>query len=480
MAALAAARILGVVLLASQIVYSQNNYKIPDVAIQALKPKGIRISIEDNPKISLFVFQGKINKAISETDVGDVTGEVTSPTNGRWLYEDPNLQLKVGDVINYYVFVVYDKKGYVKDKLSYTVQELTSGDSPPPVRPADCRPTVTVLRFGTACAGQTIFEDNFDSLREDLWQVEQYIPDQPEYPFVSYQRPPNADTVKVENGYLRVEPKLQQEQLGFTNESLYSDSLNLFNGCTRTADACSVTAMGASILPPIVSGRLTSKSFAFTYGTVEIRAKLPQGDWLYPDILLEALLKRYGTPNYASGIIRIAGALGNRELKLGSEEFGNKVLYGGPIMNFKCKDVLTGRKELFNSALWGNDFHIYTVRWAPERITFTVDGEEWLRVEPAAGRLQGRFNRICDIPRPFLSQGSPMAPFDDHFQLVLGVAAGGITEFKDGVITSDGVPKPWSNRKRKASYNFWRDLPAWLPTWRNPALVIDYVKVKAL
>ncbi|CAK1585929.1 unnamed protein product [Parnassius mnemosyne] len=462
-----------------QIVSSQSDYEIPKVTIEAIKPKGFRVFIKDTPKLSLFAFQGRINKAITQTDVGDISGEVTAATNGKWIYEDPNIQLKVGDVIYYYVFAVYDRKGYLKDNLSFTVTELVDVNSQAPVQ-TDCRPTATVVRIGTACAGQTIFEDNFDSLREDLWQIEQYIPDQPEYPFVSYQRPPNAQTVSVENGYLRIEPKLQQEQPGFNNESLYSGTLNLFSGCTRTAEACRVRAWGASILPPVVSGRITSKTFAFTYGVVEVRAKLPLGDWLYPEILLESQLKKYGTLNYASGVIRIAGALGNRELRLGSNEYGNKVLYGGPIMDLRCRDILTGRKEIINNQLWGDDFHTYSVRWAPDRITFTVDGEEWFRVDPSASGLQGRFNNFCEIPRSLLSLGSSIAPFDDHFQITIGVAAGGITEFTDNVINGDGRPKPWSNRNRKASLNFWKDLPAWIPTWQQPALVIDYIKVKAL
>ena len=49
----------------------------------------------------------------------------------------------------------------------------------------DCLPTVTSVRNGQACAGQIVFEDNFDSLREDLWQIEQYIPDEP-VSFTSY------------------------------------------------------------------------------------------------------------------------------------------------------------------------------------------------------------------------------------------------------------------------------------------------------
>ena len=29
---------------------------------------------------------------------------------------------------------------------------------------------------------------------------------------------------------------------------------------------------------------MTSGSFSFTYGTVEIRAQMPKGDWLWPGI----------------------------------------------------------------------------------------------------------------------------------------------------------------------------------------------------
>ncbi|XP_013136470.1 PREDICTED: beta-1,3-glucan-binding protein-like isoform X2 [Papilio polytes] len=440
---------------------------------------GKKAKFLDDSTLINFKFKGKIKRANNNCDDDEIIANVTALTNGRWVYEDPYVKLKFADVINYdiqYLHQYYDKyKMYMNLNVKYVVQEIVIRDDT-----WGCLPTVTRLRVGTACAGRIIFEDNFNSLNEDLWQIEQYIPSEPEYSFVSYQRPPNAQTVRVHRGHLRIEPKLQQEQENFSNESLCTGSLNLFSGCTRTAESCSVTATGASILPPVVSGRLTSKTFAFTYGVVEIRAKLPQGDWLYPEILLEPLLKKYGTPNFASGIIKIASALGNRELRDGPNEHGNKVLYGGPIMNLACRDVLTERKELYNGSQWGDDFHVYKVRWTPDLLSFKVDDEDWLRVEPRESGLSGRFERFCNIPRTYLSQGTKMAPFDDHFQLTLGVAAGGITEFKDGVITGDGHPKPWSNRNRKASYNFWRDLPAWQPTWRQPALLVDYVKVTAL
>ncbi len=45
---------------------------------------------------------------------------------------------------------------------------------------------------------------------------------------------------------------------------------------------------GEDIINPIQSARIrTINSFSFTYGTVEIRAKMPRGDWIWPGTLLQ-------------------------------------------------------------------------------------------------------------------------------------------------------------------------------------------------
>lgn len=58
------------------------------------------------------------------------------------------------------------------------------------------------------------------------------------------------------------------------------------NSCTVLLDynqECRRKAEFARILPPIITSKFTTrKSFSFKYGKVEIRAKLPNGDWLYP------------------------------------------------------------------------------------------------------------------------------------------------------------------------------------------------------
>lgn len=55
-------------------------------------------------------------------------------------------------------------------------------------------------------------------------------------------------------------------------------------GCTNTNPAnCERKAGGNVIIPPVRSARLTTdKSFAFKYGRIVYRAKIPQGDWLWP------------------------------------------------------------------------------------------------------------------------------------------------------------------------------------------------------
>lgn len=43
-----------------------------------------------------------------------------------------------------------------------------------------------------------------------------------------------------------------------------------------------ITVRHGDIINPIQSARIrTLKSFSFVYGTVEVRAKMPRGDWLW-------------------------------------------------------------------------------------------------------------------------------------------------------------------------------------------------------
>ncbi|CAH2090815.1 unnamed protein product [Euphydryas editha] len=131
--------------------------------------------------------------------------------------------------------------------------------------------------------------------------------------------------------------------------------------CRCTGRVCNVKGTALDILPPVVSGRLSSK-FYFTYGEVEIRAQMPIGDWLYSEFLLESYSKKYGTLNYASGALKIATVFGNK--KLSDPLYTNKVLRGIALTNAVCKPVLERTKEIVNGT-WSDKFHIYSVKWKP-------------------------------------------------------------------------------------------------------------------
>ncbi|KAF2888091.1 hypothetical protein ILUMI_18082, partial [Ignelater luminosus] len=86
----------------------------------------------------------------------------------------------------------------------------------------------------------------------------------------------------AENGILKLKPTLTSDFLG--EAALTSETIDLGSSCTNAAfHGCKRTGSPDSILNPIRSAKLvTTDSFAFKYGRVEVRAKLPAGDWLWP------------------------------------------------------------------------------------------------------------------------------------------------------------------------------------------------------
>jgi hypothetical protein len=65
-----------------------------------------------------------------------------------------------------------------------------------------------------------------------------------------------------------------------------SGDRNSKSSCTDSSFyGCSRSSNGANIINPIQSAAIkTINSFAFKYGVVEVRAKLPKGDWIWPAI----------------------------------------------------------------------------------------------------------------------------------------------------------------------------------------------------
>ena len=124
---------------------------------------------------------------------------------------------------------------------------------------------------------------------------------------------PNNSFVK--DGHLYLVPTLTSDVIGYPNV-LGSPNPFTFNltGCTDT----NLTNCGAvsnasanAVIPPVMSARITTKnSHHIQYGKVEIVAKVPLGDWLWPALWMLPVDDAYG-PWPESGEIDIMESRGN-------------------------------------------------------------------------------------------------------------------------------------------------------------------------
>ena len=86
-------------------------------------------------------------------------------------------------------------------------------------------------------------------------------------------------------------PTLTNETTTITNDDIwngYTLNLTIDGTCTGTTQAqCSIASNSTTgaLIPPVRSARLSTKgAVSIRYGRVEVTAKLPLGDWLWPAI----------------------------------------------------------------------------------------------------------------------------------------------------------------------------------------------------
>ncbi|XP_065221879.1 uncharacterized protein LOC135846612 isoform X2 [Planococcus citri] len=317
---------------------------------------------------------------------------------------------------------------------------------------------------------EAIFTENFNTLDTSVWSYTVKIANEPNYEFVTYERSPAV--VFLKGGKLFIKPKIQSDE--------YVQSSITLQNCTGKPIECTRKAQGYQILPPIQSGQLTTKNkFSFRYGKVEIRAKLPIGDWIVPEIWLAPTKYEYGD-SYQSGQIRIAMVRGNKDLNCFDNHYGHKRLEMGVYISDESE---VRRKVFYKMATesWSKAYHNYTVIWTPEKISFQVDSEEIGTIQPESHETIRQIVGLSEHAElTYANATNKLAPFDKEFHIALGISVGGITDFYDDCIANP--KKPWSNTSPKAMLNFWKAKEQWIHTWtgNNSALQIEHVIVRPL
>ncbi|XP_017882775.1 beta-1,3-glucan-binding protein-like [Ceratina calcarata] len=436
-------------------------YTPPTPSVEPLYPKGLRMSIPHEDGISLVAFHVKFNEDFYGLEAGSIARDIIKTRHGQWTYEDRTTRLKRGDVIYYWIHVVYDGLGYNLVDQSMVVEDFYNYDGTPVnqdvISEITCanKPETKIFdnnrreKPNKYCPGQLIFEDNFDSL-SDKWKIIESFSGVPSYEFVVYMN--NADNVHVSDGSLHIKPGLTNDKYG---ENFVRDGNLTLTQCTDATDQCNRRAVAWNILPPVISGRLTTQdTFVFQYGRIEVRAKLPRGDWIYPSIsLVNANNDKQGSVHCD---LIVAHSAGNPSLstKDGNDISGRVLMGGGHAINVKQRqDNLYNLPRKSADSLWSDGYHLYELEWKRGRLTLKVDGEQY---------------------------GEQTLPslFETPAYVNIGLAVGGLTVFPDECVSSN-YRKPWENSEPKAMNKFYQAQNKWQNSWNNrdTGLHVDYVKV---
>jgi beta-glucanase (GH16 family) len=322
-----------------------------------------------------------------------------------------------------------------------------------------------------------VFYDDFDELDLSVWSHEITLGGGGNWEFEWYTN--NRSNSYVRDSILYLKPTLSSEQFG--NQGLQTMDLNIWG--STPADMCTGNAFygcervggaGGNILNPIQSASIrTTESFSFQYGRVEIRAKLPKGDWIWPAMWLLPRYNSYG--NWpASGEIDVVESRGNVDYPDGGiNQFGS-TLHWGP--NWQTDAYIqTHSTKTLNNGDFSDDFHVFGLVWTNTSLYTYLDDESQIVLNVKFDQpfwRKGGWNSAWN--NPWEGRGNA-APFDQKYYLIFNVAVGGTTGyFPDGVGN-----KPWSNNDPHAIVAFWNAMNSWYPTWKGEdcALQVDWVKV---
>ena len=323
---------------------------------------------------------------------------------------------------------------------------------------------------------QLVLEDEFDDFNLSLWKHEITLSGGGNWEFQYYLN--NRTNSFVRDGNLFINPTLLAEQIGEGNVK-GGFTLNIWGGAP--ADLCTGNAFygcsrisgpggGGNYLNPIQSARIrTAESFSFTYGKVEVRAKLPKGDWLWPAIWLLPRHNQYGGWP-ASGEIDIMESRGNPTSYApgGSNVYGS-TLHWGPIYN---ENAWAKTHAIWNGSDLTEDFHVYGFIWNETYIGTYIDDEANVVLSHSINQSFWDLGGWPSPPwnNPWQGRGKS-APFDRDFYLIINLAVGGTNGY-----FPDGFGKPWNNTSPNAVNEFYNDMAQWYPTWTQP-MQIDSVRV---
>ncbi|XP_013113076.1 gram-negative bacteria-binding protein 2 [Stomoxys calcitrans] len=425
-------------------------YEIPSVKVDVLR-SGFNLTIADEPGIKKVLYIVRIN--------GECPGfmDLIDKSQPDWTASHLATELKDKDMLDISILVDHNGEAYKTFQnlivgtnnnqgiIKRNLPRKCYGNNSLNI---DCKPSQTLVADKLEiCKDQLIFEENFDgpTINAEKWSfdIRNLVTGRQTDEFVVYDN--HGDNIFLNEGSLHIKPT-------FTQEELRKASIDFGSRCTPVENVvteCKLMAKPPRIyVPPVNSSQIhTRETFRFKYARIEIKAKLPKGDWLLPYIMIQ------NNAPFDRKQMRIAFARGNEQLTVANDlkDIGGRLLYGGIVKNLEEHN--TYFKEYYGISHFGNGFHVYTLTWTNEAISMAVDG---------------------------LMYGQIFDNIDEYFFITLGVSAGGHLEFPDNLVNPN--VKPWKNTSPKAVKSFWQSIENGTIAWNEESrhMIIDYVRVYAV
>jgi hypothetical protein len=291
------------------------------------------------------------------------------------------------------------------------------------------------------------------------------------------------ENVFIQDGMLYIKPTLQDASIVENNSriDLLSQGICTSSVWTNCISGTNTSAANQTTANPVKSGRInTKKGRSITYGRIEVEAKLPAGDWLWPAIWLLPVDSKYGEwPR--SGEIDIVESRGNNwTYPQGGNNIVSSSLHWGPdAANDAWWKTNVKRKALHTT--YAKTFHTFGLEWS-EKYIFTYidtrllqvlytnfDQDLWTR-----GHFPDADSNGTKIVNPWGQTGRKSTPFDQGFYLILNVAVGGTNGWFDN--GKDG--KPWVDGSQDPRGDFWKAQNMWYPTWKEGGeMIVKSVKM---
>ena len=139
------------------------------------------------------------------------------------------------------------------------------------------------------------------------------------------------ENVWVKDGVLTIKPTLQDSKLIEQDNVVNLTKQGICTSHQLSECVIATNTTNGTIINPVKSGRInTKKGAVIKYGRIEVTAKLPEGDWLWPAIWMMPVEETYGIwPQ--SGEIDIMESRGNNwTYAQGGNDIVSSALHWGP------------------------------------------------------------------------------------------------------------------------------------------------------